>query len=130
MTTENTHQAATAPEVTVANKIALTVQSTDFIIWTGTTRVLFNPSGTQAASAVEYSNGLSMSPIAAKQLHEMLSLTIEKYEETFGKIPTDPAMNKKLASMKNESLVSDQKVDKIKISAKSIAPKNKTIKNR
>ena len=95
---------ATAPEVHVASKFAVSVTATDFCVALGRTRHVFQPNGEGIGAGVEYTHAFSLSPEAAKQLAQILSLTVSKYEQTFGVIPEDPAVVKKLTELSKKPL--------------------------
>lgn len=97
-------QVSSAPNVVVANKTAVTVQSTDLIIWAGTSRAAFKGNGEPVGTGVEYSVGLSMSPIAAKHLVSMLTICLDQYEAAYGRIPVDPVAEKKFAGLRNDKM--------------------------
>lgn len=84
-------QGISAPIISAANRVSVTMQPTDITLSMGVTRLAFNPTGVQVGAAVEYVGAYSLSPTTAKQLGEILRITVAKYEQQFGTIPMDPA---------------------------------------
>ena len=91
----STPQGISAPEISAANRVSVTMQPTDITLSLGVTRLAFNTTGVQVGAAVEYVGAYSLSPTTAKQLGEILRITVAKYETQFGVIPMDPASVKR-----------------------------------
>jgi hypothetical protein len=117
----STNSNTSAPEVKAANKFALTVQATDFIIWAGITRSLFNQHGEQVDSMIEYFSGMSISPVVAKQLQQSLDVLIAKYEKKFGVISEDPQMKVALNNMNAMPFAEADVVKAKKVAKKRVA---------
>ena len=103
-------QGISAPVISPANRVSVTVQATDLILSLGITRLAFDNQGSQVGVAVQYIGSYCLSPTTAKQLAEILRITISKYEAEWGAIPMDSATAKKFEEMANEPL--DVKRDK------------------
>jgi len=82
-------QAASIPVISAANRVAVTLQPTDLTLSLGIARLAFDPLGNQVGTRVEYLQSFSLSPTTAKQLSEILRITLSKYEDSWGKIPMD-----------------------------------------
>jgi hypothetical protein len=91
-------QSATALATQQANHFSLASNGNEFLLAFGTSRLTMASAAAGAAPQhhVEWVAALSISPMAAVQLAEMLRINIVAYEKKFGKIPADP--NFKLTS--------------------------------
>jgi hypothetical protein len=76
-----------------ANHFAMAINPNEFLISVGQSRmsVEASPTGAQPLHHVEWLVTLSIGPVAASHLIEILKVSLKNYEETFGKIPTDPS---------------------------------------
>ena len=83
-------QAASAPTVVAANRVAVTSQNTDITVAFGHTRQAYDNEGNHFATAVEYQSAVSLSPSTAKQLLVILAATVTQYEARWGNICLDP----------------------------------------
>ncbi len=111
-----------APEVSAATKFAVSVSATEFNLGFGRTRSVFQANGEALATGIEYTHAFSISPIAAKQLTQILAMSIMQYEKAFGTIPEDPAVIKKLSEMSKSGT---QRAPSKKPAARRSAPKAK-----
>jgi hypothetical protein len=83
-----------SPEPMQAAHFAISASFGEFVIGMGRSRLVFSPDG-QANPAVEWFASLSVSPVVAKQLRDVLNVTIEQYEERVGQqivAPPAPVM--------------------------------------
>lgn len=97
--------AASAPAISAANKFSVSVQPTDFLVSIGTSRLAFGSDGIIVANVTEFAATYSLSPTTAKQLQEILTLTVAKYESEWGAIPMDKAASAHILAMASEPLV-------------------------
>jgi hypothetical protein len=87
---EEKQQTVAAPPTLPGSRFAVLASAAEIGLYIGNLRVAFNPAGDVVAQQVEYSHGFSLSPIAAKQLAQILTNTTAEYEKRFGAIPVDP----------------------------------------
>lgn len=101
-------QSITAPAVTGANKLAVTVQATDVTIAFGSTRQAFDSNGNHVGTAAEFHTAIALSPNTAKQLNMILSMTLSKYEREWGPIALDKNFIDKVAEMNAQPLITQE----------------------
>ena len=78
-----------APPSQGVSQFVINATPVEIMITAGVSRMVPHTSGTMSR-AVEWLVTLAISPIAAKQLADGLTDTIQRYEKHFGKIPVDP----------------------------------------
>jgi hypothetical protein len=78
------------PLVSPATKFAVLASPNDIGLYCGVMLVGFGANGEPINQEVKYTHGFSLSPSSAKQLQQILALTIKQYEEALGPIPVAP----------------------------------------
>ena len=78
-----------APPSQGVSQFVINATPVEIMITAGVSRMVPHTNGTMTR-AVEWLVTLAISPIAAKQLADGLTDTIQRYEKHFGKIPVDP----------------------------------------
>jgi hypothetical protein len=83
-------EARPSPEPLQAVHFAVAASFAEFLIGLGRTRLVIGTDG-QPNQAVEWFASVALSPLAARQLRDALSLSIEQWEERFGQqLPPPP----------------------------------------
>ena len=72
-----------------ANNFTFALNGNEFLVAFGVSRLSITPPGSTPEHHVEWVAALSISPMAAAQLHEVLGANLRTYEAKFGKIPKD-----------------------------------------